>query len=448
MGGSSQVQEDFIFVHGTKTLVSRLEMRREIEQVSRRHNLDNEEAWNRVKENLASFFEKGSLPPTNAPNQKPSRDVFTLEMQQPKAVPPQAEPDVKHNDNFDPANEVLPPHLRNSGLSVMEAIASGQLNVVGEHPDAGLLRQAFAESSMFGLDGVAQEKPATKAIKERQLLFPFRVPQNVRIMPTDFNQTSLFHVASNNSERRFFKNEIMGRIGDQVTLYYYGEELRHEDEAIVLQLIHLARGRAPGEYIDIRTVAFHRGARGSTRVLSKADVKSVNDSLQRMRGGYVMVRNAQRNSFITVNLIRDLQGDGNMRRIMIDPCFVALLDSFTTMDQDVLINIRGVARQLFKYISTKPFATLYPTKVMSYFELCYGSLESLTAHYQEKHPNKSPQQVRVAMTKKISDFRCKTLPEQLDELKSRELIIGYSYDETEDKVSIVKSSDHDTANKK
>lgn len=391
MSVSTQDQEDFIYVHGKKTPVNRLEMRHEIEQVSRRHNLDTEEAWNRVKENLASFFEKGSLSPTNAPSQKPDRNVFLLEMQQqPKVVPPQGEPDAKFNEIFDPANEVLPPHLRNSGLSVMEAIASGQLNVDGEHPDAGLLRQAFAESSIFGLNGVTQEKPATKAIKERQLRFPFKVPQNVRIMPTDFNQTSLFHVASNNSERRFFKNEIMGRIGDQVTLYYYGEELRHEDEAIVLQLIHLARGRAPGEYIDIRVVAFHRGARGSTRVLSKADVKSINDSLQRMRGGYVMVRNAQRNSFITVNLIRDLQGDGNMRRIMIDPCFVALLDSFTTMDQDVLVNIRGVARQLFKYISTKPFATLYPTKVMSYFELCYGSLESLTARSNQwnRTPNK------------------------------------------------------------
>src|SRR5690606_39064465 len=104
--------------------------------------------------------------------------------------------------------------------------------------------------------------PATRAVRERQMTFPFRAPMTARIMPIDFNQTSLFHVGSNNTPRRHMSNELMGTVGKNVSIYFHGEELRHDDEAFFLQLIHMARGKAPGEWINIDNVPFLRGARG------------------------------------------------------------------------------------------------------------------------------------------------------------------------------------------
>jgi hypothetical protein len=125
---------------------------------------------------------------------------------------------------------------------------------------------------------------------------------------------------------------------------------------------------------------------------------------------------------------------------LIDPCMVALLDSYTVMDQQTLYEVKGAARQLFKYISTKPFSKLYPTKVTSFFELCYGSIDALTKHYLEKNPTKGAAEAAIAISKKVSDFRRKTLPAALEDLKGRELLISYEFLVNEDKVAIEKKA--------
>lgn len=481
----SQPDSEFIIANGDQIPVSRNEMRSEIHACMQAEGISQEEAWERVKTDLAAFIETGSFPngwgkggrvqkrrlrlPQNQVTDAALFDASKqpaqieqvpadsaahasvlpiIERAQPDeggamTAPAQASgtSDAQQDKPFSLSDDLLPEHLKGTGIPVMDAIIKGQVKLPGEHPDAELLRASLqvAAQTFANPNTNIEDHPVIKQIHERQMLFPFKMPQSVRIMSTDFNQTSLFHVASNNMPRRFFKNEIMGRIGENVTIFFYGEELRHEDEAIFLQLIHMARGKAPYEWIYVENVPFFRGAKGATRILGAKDTNSIDESLERMRGAYVMIRNAKRKVFITVNLIRDLQGSGSERRIMIDPCMVALLDSYTAMDQDVLYTTKGVARQLFKYISTKPHSGLYPTKVQSFFELCYGSMESITKHYRERNPEKTDAQVKVAMTKKISDFRRKALPEALGELKKRGLIVTYTIDEAADKVAIIKN---------
>lgn len=432
---------------------------REIRSVVERENIGHEEAWDRVKQDLQLFLDTGNIPKKwgaaspvalAAPS---SPDLFTETSQtadllvhdapQPvavlPAVQPAAAPPASTPVRQAISDELLPANLRNN-VNVIEAMSKGLFALPDEHPDAELLRRAATESAVHGdeVDG-----PAMRAVRERQLLLPFKHPMNVRIMPSDFNQTSLFHVASNNTPRRHYKNEPMGKIGDKVDITFYGEELRHDDEANFLQLLHLARGRAPFEWIYAMNVPFIRESRGATRITSSKDSEGIDSSLMRMRGAYLVVRNRNREgrkkgSYITVNLIKDLQGTGSARRIMIDPCIVALLDSYSAMDGDVLYKSRGIVRQLYKYISTTPHVGLYPIKVMSLFELCYGTLDSVTAHYKLMNPTKTEKEVKVAMGKKTSDFRRKNLPNALAEMKDDGLIIDYKIDEKEDKVAIVK----------
>jgi len=333
----------------------------------------------------------------------------------------------------------LPEHLKKQGVSMMTALANGLVSIPGEHPDAKLLRDSIAESQSLDGNDNLDDKPAIKAIKERQLSFPFQ-NSSVRIISTDFNQTSLFHVASNNTKRKIYKGEMMGRIGESVQIHFQGEELRHDDEAYFLQLLHLARGKAPYDWIYADTVPFMRSSRGARRILGQSDTESIDKSLLRMRSAVVIVKSTKRRSFITLNLISDLQGAGSTRRLMLDPRIVALLDSYTTMDAELLLEVSGVERQLYKYLSTIPYGQLYPTKIISYFEICYGTIESNTAQYMALNPDKTEEQVKVAMGKRISDFRRKTLPTSLKNLQDRGVIIEYTVDLKEDKVSIKKQA--------
>lgn len=451
--------ETIVASNGEAIPVSRADMRRQIARLATDRQISNDEAWEEIKSNLQQFIETGKIAkdfggnPSGRKKSGPQQEFFEDTSSVPELtltglpVAGQGGARVAELTSSVPtsdlgfSDDLLPEHLRNKGITLMDAITKGLIKVPGEHPDAELLRASVAESGgLFSGNQSIEDKPSLKAIRDRQMAFPFKIPTNVRIMPTDFNQTSLFHVASNNTPRRQYKNELMGKIGDSVNIFFHGEELRHDDEANFLQLIHLARGKAPYEWIHAETVPFIRGSRGSSRILSVKDGNSVEESLMRMRGAFVVVRNTKRRGgYITVNLIRDLQGSGSQRRIMIDPCMVALLDSYTAMDQGVLYDLKGVARQLFKYISTKPYVGLYPTKVISFFELCYGTLDSIKKHYRLRNPEKTDAQVNVAMVKKISDFRRQALPTALQELKERELIIDYTVDHKEDKVAIVKN---------
>lgn len=442
--------------------VRREDMGRAIAQVSRQYNVSSDVAWDALKSQIQTFINTGKInlnwSGSAGAGQGSSGDFFDDEPQitdvsftelsnADAIIDNSADNDVAtpgkqtaESSDFILSDDLLPENLRGT-ISVMDAITRGLIKHPDEHPDAELLRAALAESGgIFQPNGNLDDKPAIRAIRDRQLTFPFKHPASVRIMPSDFNQTSLFHVASNNTPRRHYKNELMGKIGQHVSLYFQGEELRHDDEANFLQLLHLARGKAPYEYILADNVPFIRGSRGAKRILGVKDSDSVDESLMRMRGAFVVIRNEKRKgSFITVNLVKDLQGSGSQRRIMIDPCIVALLDSYTAMDQEILYKLKGVAKQLFKYISTKPYSGLYPIKVINLFEMCYGTQQSNIAHYKQRNPTKTDAEVKVAMGKKISDFRRKSLPDALQELKALELIVDYTINEKEDKVAMVKT---------
>jgi hypothetical protein len=460
------VVAEHITANGGKVPVCREDCADQIQSTASNRGIDNDEAWEQIKVELGAFLEGKSLPRDwyihRASSRKKTADktstavgdpLIFIEIPSENEVPQATDEQLKRKETSNHeepkrsndlppelSDELLPAHLKTSGIPVMDAISKGLIKIPGEHPDAELLRSSIciAQGSMFSPSQANEEAHIVKLVRGRQFQFSFKGPESVRIMPTDFNQTSLFHVASNNVPRRLLKNEMLGRIGDALSIHFHGEELRHDDEGIFMQLIHLARGKAPYEWIYIDNAPFFRGAHGATRILGSKDSASIDASLERMRGAYVMVRNTKRKVFITINLIRDLQGAGSSRRVLIDPCMVALLDSYTVMDQQTLYEVKGAARQLFKYISTKPFSKLYPTKVTSFFELCYGSIDALIKHYLERNPTKSPAEAAIAISKKVSDFRRKTLPAALEDLKERDLLVSYEFLATEDKVVIEK----------
>ncbi|MBN3729351.1 hypothetical protein G3N98_00140 [Burkholderia sp. Tr-20390] len=446
---------DYVLVNGTHVAIDKSEHVPLIQQTASDLHCSLEEAWDHVKEHVARLLTDNPRAQRKAGRKDTSGAVDVI----PAATSPtpKSPPDTRLRTprievatdqrvlhlNGAPANAIRELDRNELGLSndesVVEAITSGKIKLAEEHPDVSLLRATSPGFIEFGT--VSEDRRAAiEAVHQRQYRFPFHADA-VRIMATDLNKTSLFHVASNNTPRRFCRDEPLGRIGETVSAVYRGEELRHDDELVLMQLMQVARGKYPYESFSIFSVPFFKGSRGVTRRASSKDIDSVMESLARMRGGYLVVKS--RSNYITVNLIKDLAGSGSNHHVMIDPALIILYTSFTALDTDHLFKTSGVARQLLKYISTIPstYEETRPIKVTSLFELCYGTLDSLERHYRETNPGRSDAQVRIAMSKKLSDFRRKNLPAGLDSLKDMNIIREYTLDEATDKVVIVRNPD-------
>lgn len=455
-----QSDDDFITINGVITPVDRSEHSKAIDRTAKDLKLSHEEAWQIVRAHLAE------LPLVESPNGSTGKKQTGKQVASgatspalPSSKSSQRKPHVPPSVSHEGLRPVL--HLNGAGLdalnhlsadvlealrlkpgaSVIEALSAGMLRLADEDPDAQLLRSVTPELMAYPQLLTPDQRNAVDVIQQKQYRFPFGEAGR-RIMPTDLNKTSLFHVGSNNSPRRMCRGELLGRIGG-VTALYWGEELRHDDEQVFMQLIHVANGRYPYEQFEISNLPFFRGTRnGVSRVLSGKDTDNVLNCLHRLRGGHLALY-GQRKSYVTLNLIAGLGGLESNHEVWLDPLIVLLFSSFTSMDSTQLFATRGIARQLLKYLSTIPenVPQVHPIKVMSLFELCYGTLETIERHYREINPSKSDSAVGIAMSKKLSDFRRKNLPAGLAVVKNLGIISSYEIDEATDKVVVKRDSD-------
>lgn len=437
-------------VDGKETVLHASDMSRVIEAKMEESQLPYDQAWLAVQEDFAaSLSGRRILPGQARSDRQPAlfpvgpadivTGTVTLEEkgEQPAVAPPprSAGPGFRLAGFMERLTDEMLPRKDRGRQSVMRALADG-MPLDGAHPDAELLRVVQPEDPM--LDQADPSRVATRsAAVQLNLKFP-QSPLGTSVFPSDFCRTSLYHVASNNVPRRECKQELMGQLGNNISLLYEGTELRHDDERVLMQLIQLAQNRPPWAWVEISTLQFARTASGTKRkVLGQTDAESVEDSLQRMRRGLVTV--VKDKHFVTINPIRELQGAGARRLIQLDPRIVLLFGSYVSFDDEMYHTTRGIERQLFKYLHTNQYEDIYPIKVRSLFELCYGTVEALQAAYLKDNPGKTEKDARRAiLTKKVSDFRSKGLPAALEGLKSKRVVAKYTFDEDEDKVAIQK----------
>lgn len=464
-------QQETLLVDGKQIPIDRADYQHLIQHTAVNSNCSDDEAWDHVKEHLvATLVEQNRgtrrTRPTSsttsvrhAESASPAQAVPTTSEAAPSATTGgQFRPQIVASPagqyvlrlNGAPISAVqaddIPPQLARSRLSVLEMISRGMLVLEGEHEDAAVLRAA-APAGLFDTGPIVDPTrlAAVEAVNQKQFQYPLH-KQTVRILPTDFSKTSLFHVASNNTPRRFYEDEMLGKVGDSTSIVYRGQELRHDDELVFMQLLHVARGQRPYHWLSFNVSQFFRGSRGSRRNLSVKDTRSVSESLLRLRQGMLIVTNTATGKFITVNLIKDLQGDPTNRRALIDPVVVLLCSSFAAINTDHLFQMSGVSRQILKYLSTIPnrIERLHPINITSLFELCYGTIASLQSHYREENPDKPEAKVRIAISKKVSDFRRATLPNAMNALKEVG-ILGFEIDEAADKITITRNPAASTA---
>lgn len=431
--------EDRLEVDG-ECVATRESLAPRIEQRARDKNIPTEEAWAEIRAEVLQYHQGKGASAKRGSSQQPEKPNPVDSVAAPVIERHGKEYRLRLDGNALPelSDDMLPKELQERGMGIMDALANGLLKIDGEHPLAEALRQ----TTLLSLD--PNSEAGTRAMQKVTSVRPsIQYPllrQSVRVMPSDFNKTSLFHVGSNNLPRRFCKNEKLGHIGNGVTMYYYGEELRQTDEAIFRQLIHVARGKAPWEWIYLEQCPFVRDAKGTTRHLGGRDLKEVNDIIMRMRTGLLLIQNKRRKGFITCNLIREYEGVGQERRLMLDPRVVLLFDSYAAIEDNVLTDLSAVAQKIYSYTATVQQTSLYPILVTSLFELCYGRTQYLEKEYLRRNPTRSTRDAELSVQKKFSDFKRKILPNALDELMNdKGLIASWSWEEKKTKVTIVKN---------
>lgn len=430
-------------LHAGRLIASRSDYKESIQARAVNERITEGQAWANIQKELLSLIAKDDA--TKATKKAGRAVPQSAQRSGPTTVQPPVDgtPGRLNGNLLDELpDNVIPADLIKKGLTTLGAIASGQLKLNGEHPAAELLRKT-----------VSPTEEASEARRQIELDMPGlqypQLRQTVRIMPSDFNRTSLFHVGSNNLPRRFCKNEKLGRVGDGVTIYYQGEELRQTDEAVFRQIIHVARGKKPWEWISLKRCNLIKDAKGTQRHLGGKDTKEHHDTVMRLRAGVLLIQSKRRGAFITCNLLAEYEGVGDEQRVRIDPRIALLFDSYAALDEAIIYSISGVAQKIYNFIQTIPHSGIHPILIKNLFELCYGRTEYLIKEYRRQAATKGAKdsdeattdqkRAELAIGKKYSDFHRKNLPMALDELKSIGLIISYEINRKDDKVAIVKN---------
>jgi len=434
-------QRATIMVDGKQTEIRARDVKRSILAAMTNHNLTPDDAWERVQVDMARML-GGERPGTPTMAQTDLCCAATeavagsVSLEDAPAVAAAAPPPLDSQNSL----QTHPPATKNPLTQALRGEALRKMVLEQHendlHPQANLLARVDAVDPIR--DAVDPRRAEDRQqVQDLGLRFP-PAPTGRSAFPADLCRTSIFHVASNNVPRRQCDEEAMGQIGDQISISYSGIELRHDDERVLMQLIQIAQHLMPWQWIEISTIPFARQATGSKRKLGKTDAESVDDALWRLRKGLVVL--ARDRNFIPFNPIRELSGAGSKRYVQLDVRMVLLFkNSYVLLDDKVYHETRGIERQIFKYLHTNQHEKIYPVKVQTLFELCYGSIEALKTTYM-KETLKSEKDARRAILKKVSDFRKKGLPAALHDLQAKHVIASFEADEKQDKVTIHKGA--------
>lgn len=408
-----------------------------VSQIMRTENIDIEAAWAFYEREVARFM---NIPHDDATVETPAKGNNAHSNNTASSAVRRAGSPVNPSNGASNAlyEQLIPKHLRDQHASMSESLKRGLVPDVGHNDDQVLLQNAMQEKMQLETMNVDGPHPFMDEVLQRNLVFPY-TPKYQRNVPVDWCVSSLIHVGSNNKPRRQYKQTPMGAIGNKIEVIYTGEELRDDDEDFLYQLLYLASGSMPGTWIDISRSEFISAAKGKDTRYSRKDADQLAESILRMRGGYIIVWNKHTNVVKDTGIITGIRGGPKSMQVLLDPNIVVMMKTYTPMNLRILHKLRDIPRALFKYLSTLRITAPWPTKVLSYFELCYGQSATLIEEYMKDNPTATQAQANFSLTKKLSNFRRQGLPKALQVLQDEGLIVSFHIDYKTDKVAVIKS---------
>lgn len=130
-----------------------------------------------------------------------------------------------------------------------------------------------------------EKKPASKLLQTVERIQLPLWPDTIRGLPNVVAQSALFTANSKEARKSFHRQTLASQ--DGMSIIYTGEELRMDDEDILLQLIHISRLQPVGEQISFSTYSLIKALGWS---MNQKSYERVLDSMVRMKATNATLR--------------------------------------------------------------------------------------------------------------------------------------------------------------
>jgi len=236
-------------------------------------------------------------------------------------------------------------------------------------------------------DPVAAIKQLEKKVKakaaERQMVahivqLPFW-KDDKRSIPNELVRSALFNVRNHKAKRQDFKEKLIAVLGDG-RITYTGEELRQDDEDIWLQIMHLARMKPLGEWVDFTPYSFLKAISWPT---TKYYYNKLQTRLSRMQATALTVYSKRLKRGVSVSLIRKFEWEDGLGkkldrwRIWVEPEMKLLFGDvyFTQLEWKQRQQLGPIAQWLHGIYASH--AQPYALKVETIWRTCGSDTKEL-----------------------------------------------------------------------
>lgn len=242
-------------------------------------------------------------------------------------------------------------------------------------------------------------------------------PNFVRALPNPLARSALFNVSKKTTDREFFKSYPVASVNG-VTISYTGEELRQRDEDVFLQLLHIAKDRPLGDWVEFTAYSLVKAIGWSVNTRSYNDLRSI---LDRLSATNIIVsfnegKDGYAGSLVRKFIWKTAAGEKLPKwRVYFEPEIIALFapTSYTHIYWELRLSLSPTAKWLHSFYSTHE--TPFDYKVETLWKLC-GSSSSLR-HFRQ------------------------SLIEALDQLKEKEFFRSWELNKEHDLVHVVRAGD-------
>ncbi|MHB0929604.1 MAG: plasmid replication initiator TrfA [Candidatus Nanopelagicales bacterium] len=175
-------------------------------------------------------------------------------------------------------------------------------------------------------------------------------PNVVRALPNAFARSALFTVGNRNKPRSSFVSvEIATVNGIRIT--YSGEELRQDDEDVLLQLLHQARQRNLSDYIEFSSYSILKSLGWTMNTSGYARLQK---TITRLDATGVVVHLEDESIKFSGALVRKFIWHGEKWRIYLEPEIVYLFGdtNYTHLYWELRLSLSPLAKWFHSFFST------------------------------------------------------------------------------------------------
>ncbi len=263
-----------------------------------------------------------------------------------------------------------------------------------------------------------QQKIAASGKKQTAEIIQLPIwPEPTRGLPNTIARSALFNVRFKKTPRQQLKNHVVSALSG-INITYTGEELRQDDETVLLQLLHLSRLQPLNDSVRFTPYSFLKAVRWPTS--GQNHYRRLSDCIERLNANGLTVSS------------KSIKYGGSLIR------------KFTYVDDDSGKNLREwvvwLEPEIVKLFLSDDYSRIHWEQRLVLKKPIAQWLHSFYTGHEKPFPMKvaTIMLLSEAATKRLASFR-ETLKKSLDDLVKIGFLVDYWIDPETDLVHVIKS---------